>query len=134
VKRQITAADIGRFAELSGDHHRLHTDAAFAARTGYGEPIAHGLLTAAAASGLLYAGGIIGDDVEALLEVTLRFVAPVFAGDEIVDETRMVESRVTSAGKTLERYASVVSGRDGSPVLHAEWVLLRSPVPPLAES
>lgn len=127
VQRRITEEDISAFADLSGDHHRLHTDAEFASRTRYGQPIAHGLLTAAVASGLLFSAGIIDDDVEALVEVTLRFVGPVFGGDELRDSTRLVESRTTRSGGTIERHESELTGRDGAPVLWAEWVLLRRP-------
>ena len=123
--RTVTEEDVARFAELSGDHHRLHVDAAFAAGTRYGRPIAHGLLTAALASGLLYAGGVITDDVEALVEVKLQFLAPVVPGDELADETHLVESRPTRNGGRLERYESLLSTGGERPVLRAEWLLLR---------
>ena len=132
MQRRITDADVAVFAALSGDHHRLHTDKAFASGTRYGGAIAHGLLTAAVASGLLFSQGVIDDDVEALLEVKLRFVAPVFPGDEISDSTELVESRLSKSGGAIERYESTVTGRDQAPVLYAEWLLLRRSLTPEA--
>jgi hypothetical protein len=44
--KTVTAADIVAFAEVTGDKNPVHLDAAYAARTIFKEPIAHGMLTA----------------------------------------------------------------------------------------
>ena len=49
----VTAADVAAFATLTGDHHPVHTDAAWAAASPFGERIAHGLLVMSLAAGLL---------------------------------------------------------------------------------
>lgn len=51
--RTVTEADVGLFAGLTGDHHPLHTDAAWAASHPFGERVAHGMLVAACAAGLV---------------------------------------------------------------------------------
>src|SRR3954447_1197970 len=51
--RTVTEADVVSFACLSGDMHPQHTDAAWAAGSLFGERIAHGMLVASLALGLL---------------------------------------------------------------------------------
>jgi 3-hydroxybutyryl-CoA dehydratase len=51
--RTVTEADVVSFACLSGDMHPQHTDAAWAANSLFGERIAHGMLVASLALGLL---------------------------------------------------------------------------------
>src|SRR3954452_20779772 len=51
--RTVTEADVVAFACLSGDMHPQHTDAAWAANSLFGERIAHGMLVASLALGLL---------------------------------------------------------------------------------
>lgn len=77
----VTAAEIASFCLLSGDHNPLHTDDAFAASMGYRERIAHGLLVLSITSGLRS----LADDwmLNAYLEETRRFRAPVYPGDEL---------------------------------------------------
>src|SRR3989339_291722 len=56
--RTVTEADVVAFAGLSGDFNPLHTDAAFAAATPFGQRIAHGMLIAAMATGMANWTGI----------------------------------------------------------------------------
>jgi acyl dehydratase len=49
----VTASDVAAFATLTGDHHPIHTDAAWAAASPFGERIAHGLLVVSLAAGLV---------------------------------------------------------------------------------
>src|SRR3954453_21206432 len=51
--RTVTEADVVSFACLSGDMHPQHTDAAWATHSPFGERIAHGMLVASLALGLL---------------------------------------------------------------------------------
>jgi acyl dehydratase len=67
-------ADLVRaWAQLSGDHNRLHTDPEFAATTRYGRCIAHGPILASMVGELLaeHAGA-------ARSAVSFRFAAPVY--------------------------------------------------------
>jgi 3-hydroxybutyryl-CoA dehydratase len=96
--RTLAAADIDRFAALSGDHNRLHMDDQFARSKGYPGRIAHGMLTASIVTGL--ASPIDEMALLAYLETTRRFVAPVCAGDTIDAEYRVVDRRLSSKNPT----------------------------------
>jgi acyl dehydratase len=79
--RTVTEADVVAFACLSGDMHPQHTDAAWAANSLFGERVAHGMLVASLALGLL--------DFDPERVVALRrvrdavFKRPVSFGDTI---------------------------------------------------
>jgi 3-hydroxybutyryl-CoA dehydratase len=79
--RTVTEADVVSFACLSGDMHPQHTDAAWAATSLFGERVAHGMLVASLALGLL--------DFDPERVVALRrvrdavFKRPVSLGDTI---------------------------------------------------
>jgi 3-hydroxybutyryl-CoA dehydratase len=85
--RTVTEADVVSFACLSGDMHPQHTDAAWAATSLFGERIAHGMLVASLALGLL--------DFDPARVVALRrvrdavFKRPVAFGDTIHVEGRI---------------------------------------------
>jgi len=49
----VTDADIVHFADLSGDRNPIHLNAEYAARSSFGQRIAHGFLTAAYISAVL---------------------------------------------------------------------------------
>jgi 3-hydroxybutyryl-CoA dehydratase len=96
--RTIEAADITKFAQLSGDFNPLHVDPDWVrANTSFDDCIAHGLLMLAITSGLPTAGL---DDwlIEAYLNVERRMVNPTYPGDtvhakSVVSSTRRSSSR-----------------------------------------
>ncbi|WP_205695857.1 MaoC/PaaZ C-terminal domain-containing protein [Conexibacter sp. SYSU D00693] len=51
--RPVDERDVLGFAALTGDHHPQHVDAAWAARSPFGQRIAHGLLVVSVAAGLV---------------------------------------------------------------------------------
>lgn len=73
---------ITRYAHVSGDMNPLHTDPEFAKTTQFGRTIAHGMLTLAFVSQAMRDWAGAGWENSGLLQVT--FVAPVFAGDEVI--------------------------------------------------
>ncbi len=89
LTRTFDAADVERFAELSGDRYPLHLDEAYARSTRFGRRLVHGMLTASLFSAtnarlLGLPGGIS-------VEQTLRFLRPVFLGDTITATTEVIE-------------------------------------------
>ena len=80
-KKTFTNEDIVRFAELSGDTNPVHLDNEYAKQTRFGKPIAHGLLTSTILSQLL--GVHLPGKGSIYMEQTIRFTAPVYAGDTI---------------------------------------------------
>jgi 3-hydroxybutyryl-CoA dehydratase len=85
----ITEEDIFLFAGITGDRNPVHISKEFAAKTRFGERIAHGMLTA----GLISA--VIGMKLPGpgclYVSQTLSFLAPVKIGDEITARAEIVE-------------------------------------------
>ncbi len=89
--RTITEADIVNFAAFSGDWYPLHVDKEYAAKSPFGERIAHGMLVLSAASGLMpltdYAiVAFYGMD-------RVRFVGPTKIGETIHVEAEVTEKK-----------------------------------------
>ena len=93
-KRTISEDDIMKFAALTGDDNRIHTDPEFSKTTQFGRQIAHGLLGLSIASGLAWQTGILDGTVIAFREVReWKFVKPVYIGDSIHVELEMTETK-----------------------------------------
>ena len=77
-----TREDQGLLYRLSGDRHPLHSDPAYAARSGFPRPILHGLCTYGFTGRALlhtYCGGEAGR----FRSIQARFSAPVFPGEQL---------------------------------------------------
>jgi len=77
--KEITSEDFTRFESITGDHNPIHTDDFYASAAGYDHRIAYGLLVAGPISTL--AGHLLPGRRCVLLEVSSRFILPVFSGD-----------------------------------------------------
>ncbi len=94
VGRTISEADIFGFAGLTGDFNQIHTDAAFASKTQFGQRIAHGLLGLSIATGLIMRTGLLEGTVLAFREINeWKFVKPFFIGDTISAELEVTETK-----------------------------------------
>jgi acyl dehydratase len=91
ITKTIEQADVDAFADLTGDHNPVHVDEEFAKTTRFGRRIAHGMLTASLISSVL-ANKLPGEG-SVYLGQTLKFVAPVFPGDEITARVTVKEIR-----------------------------------------
>ena len=91
ITKTIEQADIDAFARVTGDHNPVHVDEEFAKTTRFGRRIAHGMLTASLISAVL-ANKLPGEG-NVYLGQTLKFVAPVFPGDEITARVTVREGR-----------------------------------------
>ncbi|MCL4562285.1 MAG: dehydratase [Chloroflexi bacterium] len=128
--RTITEADIVSFAGLSGDFTQIHTNAEAARRGVFGRRIAHGLLIASIASGLLAQVGFIEETVIALRELTWKFSLPVFIGDTIHAQTTI------SARKAIPKLAGglvtldiLVLNQEDKVVQSGQWKVLLASKP-----
>ena len=91
ITKTIEQSDIDAFARVTGDHNPVHVDEEFAKTTRFGRRIAHGMLTASLISAVL-ANKLPGEG-SVYLGQTLKFVAPVFPGDEITARVTVKEVR-----------------------------------------
>lgn len=91
-RRLVSTAELKLFSELTGDDDPIHWDEAFCRKTPYGRPIAQAILLMGylAAASVRLTGGS-GVPLVSLGYDRIRFVAPVFAGEEI-------EARFTVTG------------------------------------
>lgn len=109
----VTSDEIARFCELSGDFNPLHTDDDAAREAGFRERIAHGLLVLSITSGQ----PTEADDwaLNAYLEESRRFVAPVYPGDAIHTVTRVTEVRRSRSdpGRGIVTTSVEVVNQDG---------------------
>ncbi len=89
ISHTITAEDVRKFTELSGDDNRLHTDAEFAAQTSFKKPLAHGML------GVSFISTIIGTklpgDGALWFAQNLEFLLPVHVGDIITIRAKVIK-------------------------------------------
>jgi acyl dehydratase len=88
--RVVTEDDVAQFAELTGDHDRLHTDKEFASDTPFGQPIAHGMLGLSLVAGLSSTSPAM-DTVAFVGVINWSFLLPVFFGDRVHVVTEVVE-------------------------------------------
>lgn len=79
--KKITAEDIRKFVELTGDDNRIHLDMDFASKTTFRKPIAHGMLGASFISTLI--GKKLPGDGAVWFSQSLEFHLPVKVNDTI---------------------------------------------------
>lgn len=122
--RTVTEADVVSFAGLSGDYNPLHVDATFAARTPFGQRIAHGMLAASISTGLGQLLGIFEGTTLALMAQTFEYKAPVFFGDTI--RLRLtVEATTPSSkgGRGVVVFRSDVLKQDDQVAVGGTWTV-----------
>lgn len=123
--RTVTEADVAAFAGLSGDFNPLHTDEEFAKDTPFGTRIAHGMLTAAMATGLVNAQGWFEGTTIALMEQVFRYKGPVRFGDTIHCVVRVGERKESSKpGRGVVAYDVNVVNQEGKTVLESRWTCM----------
>jgi acyl dehydratase len=92
--RTVTETDVVSFAGSTGDYSPMHTNIEFAAASEFGERIAHGLLGLSIAHGLMFGGGLLGENAIAFLGLSdWTFRAPIRLGDTIHANFEIVELR-----------------------------------------
>lgn len=113
--RTIGETEVSQFAQLTGDFNPLHTDTEFAAASGFGGRIAHGLLGLSLVPGLVSRLGVFeGTAVAALGVEDWRYRAPIMIGDTIHVRVTISDKRTTSDPErgVLIREVEVVNQRD----------------------
>jgi 3-hydroxybutyryl-CoA dehydratase len=105
LRKVITDEDIEMFAQVSTDRNPVHLDDAYANATMFKGRIAHGMLSA----GLISA--VIGEQLPGhgtiYMGQSLKFLAPVRPGDEVLAEVKVLEIDPKRRRVTLETLCSV---------------------------
>ncbi len=81
IEHLITADDIDKFVELTGDDNRLHVDADYAKKTSFKGVVAHGMLGASFISTII--GKHIPGDGALWVSQNLQFLLPIRIGDKL---------------------------------------------------
>ena len=87
----ITEEMVQHFAHATGDYNPIHMDEAYARGTIFKKRVAHGMLHAGLISGIV--GTRFPGAGTIYLAQTLRFLKPVFIGDEITYRLQVLEYR-----------------------------------------
>ena len=122
--RTVTAQDIERFTEISGDRNPIHYDAAVAAATRFGGIVVQGGVTTAILN------AVVAEDLpgpgSVFLQVNWNFRAPVRPGDTITGEVRLTNVR---SDKPITQMETRVTRDDGTVVLDGTAVCYTMPLP-----
>ncbi|MBQ7796203.1 MAG: MaoC family dehydratase [Lachnospiraceae bacterium] len=95
--------DVDKFAALTGDYSRLHTDVEFAKSSIYGQPVVHGMLVASLISTVM--GMELPGEGTVFVEEEVRFLKPVFYGDTVTAKVRLISCR-----EGMAQYVGTFSG------------------------
>ncbi len=123
-EKTVTAEDVSRFADVTGDTNPLHRDPDYAAKTRFGECIAHGMLSAGLISAAL-GTKLAPDCCVVYLSQSLRFLRPVKIGETV---RAVVEVKGTDPQKRIVTLQTDCFNQDGEPVVKGEAVVLLDPV------
>jgi 3-hydroxybutyryl-CoA dehydratase len=106
----VTESHVVGFAGLTGDHHRLHTDAEFAARSMYRQRVVHGFLV------LSLSAGLFPMDPEKVMAFYgmegVRFLQPTFIGDTLRCRLTVVGKLPKPGGGVVDTAMEMVNQRD----------------------
>jgi acyl dehydratase len=90
--RTMTEANFAAFQAVSLDNHPIHYDRPYCEALGHPSPLAHGLQVlsfTAAGAGLF--PHMVGDALIGFVEVSAKFLKPVYAGDTLYPKLEIVE-------------------------------------------
>ena len=120
----IAYEDILAFADITLDHHPLHTDEEYCKTTRFGRPIAHGLYGLALMEGLkskMYEQ----TSIASLGWDKVRFEAPLFPGDEVFVKVIFTDKRDSrKPGRGVVREKVLLINQTGGVVIRAEHATL----------
>lgn len=121
--REVSARDIERFTDISGDRNPLHYDGALAAATPFGGIIVQGGVTSAILN------AVVAEDLPGpgtvFLHVDWSFRAPVRPGDRI---TGAVEVLSVRADKPITQLKTTVTRDDGTVALEGKALCYTMPL------
>ena len=119
-EKTVSADDITKFTEVSGDTNPLHSDAEYAARTRFKEPVAHGILGAGLISAAI-GTRLAPNSVVIYLGQNLSFRAPVKVGDTL---TATIEATSVDVERSRVSLDTKVTNQDGTDVILGDALVL----------
>lgn len=122
----VTEAHLVNWAGLTMDFYPLHMDAEYAARTPFGQRLAHGPMIFALAVGLVGMTGIGGTAVIAWLGADkMRMLKPVMIGDTVRVEVEVLEQRPTSKPEQgVQRWRYSVKNQRDETVMVFDYTMM----------
>lgn len=118
--KPVTQEEIDLFAKVTGDTNPLHSDAAYAARTRFKSPIAHGMFGAGVISAAL-GTKLAPHAVVIYLAQNLQFRGPVKAGDTITATATITKVDTERSRVSLD---TVVTNQDGAEVIRGDALVM----------
>jgi acyl dehydratase len=117
MRRTVTATDIERFTEISGDRNPLHYDLEAARASRFGEIVVQGGITSAILNAVV-AEKLPGPGT-VFLNVNWNFTDPVRPGETITGRVEVTEAR---AAKPITKLHATVTRDDGTVALEGTAV------------
>jgi acyl dehydratase len=117
MSRTVTASDIERFTQISGDRNPLHYDVDAARASRFGEIVVQGGVTSAILNAV--AAELLPGPGTVFLNVNWDFTAPVRPGDTITGRVEVTEVRTD---KPITKLRTTVTRDDGTVVLRGTAV------------
>lgn len=118
IAKTITEDSIVKFADITGDFNPIHLDDAFASKTMFKKRIAHGMLTSSFISAVL--GTKLPGANTLYLGQSLKFLAPVFIGDQL---TTSVEVKEKKDEKKIIVLKTTVTNQLGKEIVTGEAIV-----------
>ena len=112
VQKTFSAADVTAFAGISLDVNPIHMSEGYAKDTLFGKRIVHGILTSGLISAVL--GNQLPGPGTIYLGQELKFMAPVYLGDDITATAEIVELR---EDKKIVKLSTTCTNQDGKTVI-----------------
>ena len=120
VAKIITGEYIDKFADISLDRNPVHLDEEYAAKTMFKKRISHGILVSGLISAVL--GTKLPGEGAIYMGQELKFMAPVYIGDEITATVEIVEL-VPEKNRVI--CSTICTNQDGKQVIVGKATLLQ---------
>ena len=122
----VTETHLVNWAGLTMDFYPLHMDKEYAAKTEFGERLAHGPLIFGRAVGLVSMAGFGGDAAVAWLGVDkMKMTAPVKIGDTIRVIVEVTDKQETSKpDKGIQTWRYTVKNQRDEPVMVFDYKMM----------
>jgi 3-hydroxybutyryl-CoA dehydratase len=115
--RTITESDLVMFAAFTGDWHPIHTNVEYAAKTPFGERIAHGMLVLVVGSALFSRLGPHVLTPKSFIAFygmdSVRFVGAVKIGDTIHLEAEVVDLKEKDESRGVVTTQNIIRNQKG---------------------